>query len=431
MYLVAVLLAGLALGAWAAMAWQRQRTPEMLRLLAKTHSEERGSLQQRINELQQQLQSHQDKVVELSTGLATEKQRTKNLEAHAAEQKTAFEHLNERMTKEFKLIASSLMEEKGRQLTALQEDKLNVLLMPFRSQIKDFQQQVQEAYDKEGKERFALKSEVARLVEQNQKLTEGAESLARALKGDSQVQGAWGEVILARLLEDSGLVKGQQYTMQASTTQADGTRLRPDAVITLPDQKHLVIDSKVSLVHYDKFCSAADEDGRSRFLRQHVDSMRAHAKGLGEKNYAQLYGISSVDFVLMFVPIEPAFLLALRERPEIFQEAYDRQVVMVTHSTLMATLRTIHGLWKNEQVARNHMEIAQRAGLLYDKFVGFTDDLSKIGKHVDEARDHYHKALGKLSEGPGNLVRQVEKLKELGARANKAIPPPLVERAGT
>ncbi len=431
MYLLVALLAGLALGGWAAMAWHRQRGMDALQLMEGTHRNEREAMQQRINEQQEQLHAQQTEILALSTKLAKETQRNESLETRAAEQKTAFEQLNERMTKEFKLIASSLMEEKGRQLTALQEDKLNVLLAPFRSQIKDFQEQVREAYDKEGKERFALKSEVARLVEQNQKLTEGAENLAKALKGDSQAQGAWGEVILARLLEDSGLVKGQQYTMQASTTQADGTRLRPDAVISLPDQKHLVIDSKVSLVHYDQFCSAADEAGRARFLRQHVDSMRTHAKGLSEKNYAQIYGISSVDFVLMFVPIEPAFLLALREKPEIFQEAYDRQVVMVTHSTLMATLRTVHGLWKNEHVARNHMEIAQRAGLLYDKFVGFTDDLSKIGKHVDEAREHYHKALGKLSEGPGNLVRQVEELKELGARTSKAIPPQLVERSGT
>lgn len=431
MYLLAALLAGLALGGWVAMAWHRQRGMDALQLMEGTHRNEREALQQRINEQQEQLHAQQTEILVLSTKLAKETQRNESLGTRATEQKMAFEQLNERMTKEFKLIASSLMEEKGRQLTALQEDKLNVLLAPFRSQIKDFQEQVREAYDKEGKERFALKSEVARLVEQNQKLTEGAENLAKALKGDSQAQGAWGEVILARLLEDSGLVKGQQYTMQASTTQADGTRLRPDAVISLPDQKHLVIDSKVSLVHYDQFCSAADEAGRARFLRQHVDSMRTHAKGLSEKNYTQLYGISSVDFVLMFVPIEPAFLLALREKPEIFQEAYDRQVVMVTHSTLMATLRTVHGLWKNEHVARNHMEIAQRAGLLYDKFVGFTDDLSKIGKHVDEAREHYHKALGKLSEGPGNLVRQVEKLKELGARTSKAIPPQLVERSGT
>ena len=182
-------------------------------------------------------------------------------------------------------------------------------------------------------------------------------------------------------------------------------------------------------MHYEKFCNTTDEGERTRLLRLHVESMRAHAKGLGEKDYTKLYGVQSVDFVLLFVPIEPAFLLALRERPEIFQEAYDRQVVMVTHSTLMATLRTIHGLWKNERIARNHMEIASRAGALYEKFVGFSEDLGRIGKHVKDAQESYEKAVGKLSEGPGNLVRQVEMLKDLGAKTNKAIHPKLLERS--
>jgi DNA recombination protein RmuC len=217
--------------------------------------------------------------------------------------------------------------------------------------------------------------------------------------------------------------------VQESTTQADGTRLRPDAVINLPEEKHLIVDSKVSLVHYEQYCSAEDDAARARFLRLHVESMRTHAKGLGEKNYTKLYGVQSVDFVLMFVPIEPAFLLALRERPEIFQEAYDRQVVMVTHSTLMATLRTIHGLWKNERIARNHQEIADRAGKLYDKFHGFVEDLIKAGKQLEVAQASYSDAMKKLSTGPGNLVRQVQVLKDLGAKTNKEIHSKLLARA--
>lgn len=217
--------------------------------------------------------------------------------------------------------------------------------------------------------------------------------------------------------------------MQESTTQADGTRLRPDAVILLPEGKQLIVDSKVSLLHYDQFCAAADDNERARLLRLHVESMRTHAKGLSEKDYTKLYGANSVDFVLMFVPIEPAFLLALRERPQIFQEAYDRQVVMVTHSTLMATLRTVHGLWKNERIARNHLAIAERAGALYDKFVGFTESLGLIGKHVNNARESYEKAVGQLSDGRGSLVRQVEMLKELGAKTSQSIHPKLIERS--
>jgi DNA recombination protein RmuC len=270
---------------------------------------------------------------------------------------------------------------------------------------------------------------VAKLVEQNQRLSKDADNLTRALKGDSQAQGAWGEMLLEKLLDGSGLMKGQEYSMQESATLADGSRLRPDAVIFLPDGKHLIIDSKVSLLHYERFTANTDESERERLLKQHVESLRAHAKGLGDKEYSKLYGVQSVDFVLMFVPLEAAFLLALRERPEIFQEAYDRQVVMVTHSTLMATLRTVHGIWKNERIARNHMAIADRAGALYEKFVGFTEDLGRIGQHANDAKVSYEKALGKLSEGPGDLVRQVELLKELGAKTNKGLHPKLLERA--
>jgi DNA recombination protein RmuC len=299
----------------------------------------------------------------------------------------------------------------------------------LQERIKDFEKQVRDAYESEGKERHLLKSEVLKLVEQNQRLSKDADNLTKALKGDSQSQGAWGEMILEKLLESAGLMPGQEYSMQESTTLGDGSRLRPDAVVFLPEGKHLIIDSKVSLLHYEGFASSSDETERDRFLKLHVESLRNHARGLGEKDYTKLYGVQSVDFVLMFVPIEPAFLLALRERPAIFQEAYDRQVVMVTHSTLMATLRTIHGIWKNERVARNHMEIADRAGKLYEKFAGFAEDLIKVGKQLDSAQDNYKEAMNKLSKGPGNLVRQVELIKELGAKTNKSINPALLQRA--
>ncbi|MCC6840542.1 MAG: DNA recombination protein RmuC [Flavobacteriales bacterium] len=423
------LLAGLILGATAMIARARAKHNETMRTLNQVREAERQEHLRQLAERDQQLAQANHTLQEQSGQLGAERQRNVGLSEKLAVQRTELEALNERMNKEFRQIASALLEEKGKQITEQQEDRLKLLLNPFGEKIKEFQEQVRQAYDKEGKERFLLKSEVAKLVEQNQRLSQDADNLTRALKGDRQSQGAWGEMILEKLLEDAGLVKGQEYTMQESTTQADGTRLRPDAVIHLPEDKHLVVDSKVSLVHYEQYCNTTDEAEQARLLRLHTESMRTHAKGLGEKAYTKLYGLNNVDFVLMFVPVEPAFLLALRERPQIFQEAYDRQVVMVSHSTLMATLRTVHGLWKNERITRNHLEIADRAGKLYDKFNGFTEDLIKVGHQLKLVKGAYDEAMGKLSEGPGNLVRQVEKLKELGAKANKGINPKLLERS--
>ncbi len=430
---VTALLLGLILGAGVgvllALRWRHGRDRSFTEVLREEHQrtlEERDrllDLERHANRL------HADQVLKLTTALATEQERGRGLDQQLERQRIELQELQSRLTKEFEHIADRLLLQRGKELQEQHQHKLGDIIKPLQERIVEFQQQVRDAYDKEGRERFALKGEILRLVEQNQRLSQEANDLTKALKGESQTQGAWGEMILERILEGAGLVKGQEYSMQESTTLSDGSRLRPDAVVMLPDDKHLIIDSKVSLLHYEQWAAATDEALRARLLKQHVESLRSHAKGLGEKDYTKLYGVRSVDFVLLFVPVEPAFLLALRERPEIFQEAYDRQVVMVTHSTLMATLRTVHGIWKHERIARNHLAIAERAGALYEKFVGFTEDLGRIGKHVNDARDHYDKALAKLSEGPGNLVRQVEMLKELGARTNKSIHDKLLQRS--
>jgi len=423
------LFAGILIGAVAFAFWHRKRDSGMMDIVRAQYAKERLDLEQRIEREMSENSTRTEQTRLLSADLAREQQKTQGLQEKLDAQKTELEELQVRMTTEFENIANRLLTQRGKELQEQQSEKLGTILKPLQERIVEFQTQVRDAYEKEGRERFALKDQIEKLVTQNTRLTQEADNLTKALKGDSQSQGAWGEMILEKLLDSSGLIKGQEYSMQESTTLSDGSRLRPDAVIMLPENKHLIIDAKVSLLHYERYASSNETDERDKFLKQHVDSIRTHAKGLGEKNYTKLYGVDSVDFVLMFVPIEPAFLTAIRERPEIFQEAYDRQVVMVTHSTLMATLRTIHGIWKNERIARNHLKIAERAGALYDKFHGFTEDLGRIGKSVNDAQKSYEAAVGKLSEGPGNLIRQVEKLKELGAKTNKTIHPKLLERS--
>ena len=333
----------------------------------------------------------------------------------------------EALTNQFKNLANEILEDKSKRFTEQNVANLDALLKPLQTKLSEFKEQVNTSYGNEARERFALKSEIERLANLNLRMSDETRSLTQALKGDSKVQGNWGELVLESILESSGLRKGEEYLVQDSHTQMDGSRLQPDVVVKLPEGRSLVVDSKVSITAYSRHAEATDPTISEQELAAHIQSLRQHIQGLSSKNYSSLYGIGSVDFVLMFVPIEPAFLLALKTAPNLYQEALAKNIVLVCPSTLMATLRTVAHLWRQDHQNRNALEIAKQCGTLYDKFVGFVDDLEKLGQRLDQAQTSYHDAFNKLKSGKGNLIRTAEKVRELGVKPSKNISAPLIE----
>ena len=333
----------------------------------------------------------------------------------------------EALTSQFKNLANEILEDKSKRFTEQNAASLDALLKPLQTKLSEFKEQVSTSYGNEARERFALKSEIERLANLNLRMSDETRSLTQALKGDSKVQGNWGELVLESILESSGLRKGEEYLVQDSHTLTDGSRLQPDVVVKLPEGRSLVVDSKVSITAYARHAETTDPLVAERELAAHIQSLRQHIQGLSSKNYSSLYGIGSVDFVLMFVPIEPAFLLALKTAPNLYQEALAKNIVLVCPSTLMATLRTVAHLWRQDHQNRNALEIAKQCGTLYDKFVGFVDDLEKLGQRLDQAQGSYHDAFNKLKSGKGNLIRTAEKVRELGVKPSKNLSAPLLE----
>ena len=333
----------------------------------------------------------------------------------------------EALTIQFKNLANEILEDKSKRFTEQNAASLDALLKPLQTKLTEFKEQVNTTYGNEARERFALKSEIERLANLNLRMSDETRSLTQALKGDSKVQGNWGELVLESILESSGLRKGEEYLVQDSHTQTDGSRLQPDVVVKLPEGRSLVVDSKVSITAYARYAQTSDPAEAELELAAHIQSLRQHIQGLSGKNYSSLYGIGSVDFVLMFMPIEPAFLLALKTAPNLYQEALAKNIVLVCPSTLMATLRTVAHLWRQDHQNRNALEIAKQCGTLYDKFVGFVDDLEKLGQRLDQAQTSYHDAFNKLKTGKGNLIRTAEKVRELGVKPSKNLSAPLIE----
>lgn len=379
--------------------------------------------------LQTALKEERQKVLTISNELTSAQTNNKNLEARLSEQKQELTELQARFTKDFELVANRLLEEKSQKFTDQNRQSLDVILTPLKERIKDFEEKVQKVYDAEAAERNMLKGEIKQLMSINQQMHVDAQNLTRALKGDTKTQGNWGEFILESILEKSGLIKDREYKTQASIVTEEGKRFQPDVLINLPDGKCIVIDSKVSLVAYEKFISGDDDAVRAIAAKEHLQSFRSHIKGLSEKNYQNLYGVKSLDFVLLFVPIEPAFALAVQHDTQLFNDAFERNIVIVSPSTLLATLRTVANIWRQENQNKNAIDIANKAGDMYDKFVGFVDDLITLGSKMRDSQKAYEGAMNKLSTGAGNLVKRSEDLKKLGAKASKSLRQDLLDKA--
>ena len=411
---------------------------------------ERDQLRLEREQLATQLHSKNENLINIETRLEKREQDLHELRIEKdhltillAEKRTAFakaeekhteaqgeiEKLNEKFTKEFENLANRILDEKSTKFTDQNKKNIEQILSPLQEKIMLFEKRVEDTHKDTIDRQSALRQQIIGLKELNEQMSKETSNLTKALKGDSKMRGNWGELVLERVLEKSGLSKDSEYTVQQSFKNEDGKILFPDVVINLPGDKKMVIDSKVSLNAYERYVNEEDEDLQKIHLKDHVAGIKKHVNDLSAKNYHDLYGMESPDFVLLFVPIEPAFAMALNHDGGLYSEAFDKNIVIVTPTTLLATLRTIDSMWKTEKQQRNALDIANAAGALYDKFVGLSEDLIKVGSQLDTVKKSYSSSMNKLTEGSGNLIGRVERLKRLGAKANKSLNEKLVQRA--
>lgn len=376
-----------------------------------------------LQRMQQQLASQLEIADNRGIEVATLKAVNVNLTEKLNNQKGEIENLQNRLTAEFENIATKILKERSDEFSLSNHKNLSEILNPLKERIQLFEKKVDETYDKELRDKISLREEVRKLTELNTRVSQEANNLTKALKGDVKKQGNWGEVILERVLERSGLTKGQEYEREEVVDGADSSVQRPDVIIHLPDNKHIIVDSKVSLVAYERFVSAETDEHRVIHLKDHINSLRSHVKLLSEKNYQNAQNLNTPDFVLMFLPIEASFSVAVQGDGEIFSYAWERKIVIVSPTTLLATLRTITSIWKQENQTKNAQEIARLSGSLYDKFIGFAEDMAKIKVNIDRTSGAYDDAMKKMRDGNGNIIRTAEKIKELGAKTgNKSLP---------
>lgn len=380
-----------------------------------------GELKASTLQLANELSTEREKLSAAEARIASSIEKFKAQDEKYSALKGELENINKKYTTEFENIANKILDEKSKKFTDQNKTNLDIILNPLKERIKDFESKVEKAYKAESDERVTLKAEIKNLIDLNKQVSEDANNLANALKGENKTQGNWGELILEKVLERSGLIKGQEYRLQFSTNNDDGKRIQPDAVIMLPDNKHIIVDAKVSLVAYEALVSSETEEDREKYIKEHLLSVKTHVKQLSEKNYQSSADFNTPDFVLLFIPIESSFSVAVQADQEMFNFAWDKKIVIVSPSTLLATLRTIASVWKQERQTKNALEIAKQSGALYDKFVGFVEDMDKIGKSLDSSKLAYDGAINKLHKGTGNLVGRVEKIEKLGAKATKKI----------
>jgi DNA recombination protein RmuC len=380
--------------------------------------------------LDRQIKERETEMIRLTRELAVATTNHTNLKEKLEEQKTEISKLHDRFRIEFKNLANEIFEEKSKKFTEQNRSNLDQLLKPLGEKIRDFEKKIGDAYDKEAQQRFSLKEEVKRLAELNKRIAEDAENLTRALKGDSKAQGNWGEMILENILERSGLVKDREYIVQPSFQGDDGRRMQPDIVVTYPGNRSVIIDAKVSLTAYERLVDAPGPELREKYLKEHLNSIRNHITELSNKNYLDIYQVQSLDFIMMFLPVEPAYLVAIKEDPEIWNYAYDRRILLISPTNLLAALKMIASLWRQEHQNKNALEIARQSGDLLDKFYALLSDLNDLGNRLKLTQKSYDDAINKLSEGKGNLIRRAQRIEELGAKTKKKLPDNYESRAG-
>lgn len=430
------LISGFALG-WALMQAKIARMREDIagavprseyELIASEKSELSGrlaALQENLAALEQALDGTRRELTQSRERVVVAEANKNALDQRLAEQQKELEKMREQLRLEFKTAATAIFDEMSTKFSTQSEKSIGDLLNPLRERIIDFQKLVNDSFTTQGKEQHTLKNEIERIVKANEQLRLQADSLANALRGDVKAQGNWGEIILERILEESGLQEGRDYVLQGTDmglTGADGNRLQPDVIVCLPDKKHIIVDSKVSLVAYERYSSESDEAARDLHLRDFIKSIYAHVDGLEKKRYQAIDKLGTPDFVVMFMPIEGAYSLAVQSDSKLHSYAWGKKIVLVCPSTLFATLRTIASLWQIEQQNQNAQEIARQGGALYDKFILFVESMQKIDKHMSAARNSYDEAMNRLSTGRGNLVTSAEKFRGLGLKVNKNLP---------